>query len=119
MFDVFRKPLTVRRVPQGSYIDGAWVEIGSEIVFTITASVQGVDAEILQTLPEGYRTKEAHILYTSSELKTSQLNLRKPDVVEIDGDKFQVIKVTKKDNIKNYPTNHYEVIVIKENVDDN
>ena len=119
MFDVFRKPLTVRRVPQGSYIDGAWVENGSEIVFTITASVQGVDAEILQTLPEGYRTKEAHILYTSAELKTSQLNLRKPDVVEIDGDKFQVIKVTKKDNIKNYPTNHYEVIVIKENVDDN
>ena len=117
MFDVFRKPLTVRRVPQGSYIDGAWVENGSEIVFTITASVQGVDAEILQTLPEGYRTSETHILYTSTQLYTSQLDFRNPDVVEINGHKFQVIKVTKQDNIKNYPTNHYEVIVVRENVD--
>ena len=119
MFDIFRKPLTVTRVPEGSYINGTWVESGAGVVFTIKASVQGVDAETLQTLPEGYRTREAHILYTSAELKTSQLNVRKPDVVEIDGDKFLVIKVTKKDNIKNYPTNHYEVIVIKENVDDN
>ena len=78
---------------------------------------RSVDAEILQTLPEGYRTSETHILYTSAKLFTSQLDSRNPDVVEINGHKFQVIKVTKQDNIKNYPTNHYEVIVVKENAD--
>lgn len=119
MFDVFRRDLAAKRKALGSYVNGLWAESQEDTSFTIKASVQGVDAETLQTLPEGYRTREAHILYTSAELKTSQLNVRKPDVVEIDGDKFQVIKVTKKDNIKNYPTNHYEVIVIKENVDVN
>jgi hypothetical protein len=117
MFDIFRKPLTVRRPPSGSYVNGIWVEDTNEIIFTITASVQGLNAETLQTLPEGYRTSETHILYTSTQLYTSQLDFRNPDVVEINGHKFQVIKVTKQDNIKNYPTNHYEVIVVKENVD--
>ena len=119
MFDVFRKPLTVRRAPEGNYINGFWVEDGLEVVFIINASVQGLAAETLQTLPEGYRTSILHTLYTSTELKTAQLDKRRPDIVEIDGDNFQVIKVTKKDNIKNYPTNHYEIIVLKENVDDN
>jgi len=117
MFDIFRKPLTVRRPPTGSYVNGVWVENTDGTTFTIKASVQGVNAEILQTLPEGYRTSETHILYTSDELFTSQLDLRNPDVVEINGYKFQVVKVTKQDNIKNYPTNHYEVVVVKENVD--
>lgn len=117
MFDIFRKELKVKRPPIGHYVDGLWVDTGQEEEFTILASVQGVNAEVLQTLPEGYRTSETHILYTNTRLNTSTVNLRNPDVVVINDNEFQVIKVTEQNNIKDHPTNHYEVVVVKENIE--
>ena len=51
MFDVFRRDLTVTRKAIGSYVNGLWVDNGQNSSFTIKASVQATDAEILQTGP--------------------------------------------------------------------
>jgi hypothetical protein len=117
MFDVFRKDLTVYRTGEGKYINGLW-EDGATSSFTIKASIQATDAEIMQTLPEGERTKESYTLFTGNSLKTSEVNKSKPDVVIIEGERYQVIRVTAHQNLK-YPTAHYEVLVTKENIDAN
>lgn len=117
MFEVFRRELSVTRRGEGQYVEGIWVEdAGSE--FTIKASVQATDAEILQTLPEGYRTAESYTLFTSTKLQTASINKSNPDIVTIDEGLFQVVRITPWQNLQ-YPTQHYEVLVVKENIDVN
>ena len=118
MFDVFRRNLTVKRKALGSYVNGLWVESQEDSVFTIKASVQATDAEILQTLPEGYRTKESYTLFTDSKLQTSVVSKTNPDVVTIEDEPYQVVRVTPWKNLS-YPTAHYEILVVRENVDVN
>lgn len=115
MFDVFRRELTVYRKSDGSFIDGYWQD-GEESSFTILASVQGTDAEVLQTLPEGYRTRESYTLFTDSELKTAITGIRTPDIVEINAEKFIVARVSPWQHLD--PTKHYEIVVVRENVDE-
>jgi hypothetical protein len=115
MFDVFRKTLTVYRKEKGNFVDGYWVD-GAENSFDILASIQATEAEILETLPEGYRTKESYTLYTDKKLETAITNKSTPDIVVIYKDKFLVAKVTPWQHLD--PTKHYEVVVIKENIDD-
>lgn len=117
MFDVFRRDLTVYRIGQGQYANGIWQD-GANTSIIIKASVQATDAEIMQTLPEGERTKESYTLFTNTKLETSKVNNSKPDVVMIEGERYQVIRVTAHQNLK-YPTAHYEVLVVRENVDAN
>lgn len=116
IFDIFRRNLTVKRVEQGTYqnVDGLtlWAD-GAETSFTIKASVQGVDNEVLQTLPEGDRTKEMYVLYTSTELRTVTAGVSNPDIVIIDNKEYQVIRVTSRHNLSTYATAHYEIVVIK------
>lgn len=117
IFDIFRRDLTVKRIGIGDYQkvdDGPalWVD-GAETSFTIKASVQGADNEVLQTLPEGDRTKEVYVLYTTTELKTVVTGLSNPDIVVIDNKEYQVIRVTSRRNLSTYATAHYEIIVIK------
>ena len=118
MFDVFRRELQVTRSGLGGYEKGVWRESGLATDFTIKASVQATDAEVLETLPEGYRTRESYTLFTDSQLQTSIVGKRNPDMVDIDGEQFQVVRVTPWKNLA-YPTAHYEVVVVKENVDGN
>ena len=118
MFDVFRRDLTVTRKAIGSYVNGLWVDNGQNSSFTIKASVQATDAEILQTLPEGYRTKESYTLFTDSKLQTSVVSKTNPDVVTIEDEPYQVVRVTPWKNLS-YPTAHYEILVVRENVDVN
>ena len=108
MFDVFRRELNVYRKSDGSFIDGYWQD-GEESSFNILASVQGTDAEVLQTLPEGYRTRESYTLFTDSELKTALTGTRTPD-------KFIEARVSPWQHLD--PTKHYEVVVVRENVDE-
>lgn len=80
--------------------------------------MQGADNEVLQTLPEGYRTEKVYVLYTSTELKTADVKEQTtPDMVTIDDEDYNVIKVSKHKNIKGYATEHYQVVVIASNVD--
>ena len=113
-FEVFRRTLTVSRTGGHFDTDGIWVN-SSSATFTIKASIQATDAEILQTLPEGYRTKETHTLHTSSELRVAGVGNHIADAVTINGVKFQVVKVTPWQNIM-LTTKHYEAVVVK--VDD-
>lgn len=117
MFDVFRRVLSVKRYGVGSYNSlGEWID-GEESEFQIKASVQATDAEVLNTLPEGYRTTESYTIFTDTKLLTSEANKRNADVVTIEGDKFQVIKITPWLNL-DYPTKHYETVLMRVNVDD-
>ena len=115
MFNIFRRELKVIRQGDGRYERGEWKE-GNKETFLIKASVQGSDAEVMQTLPEGYRTEECYTLFTDTKLNTSK-EKSKPDIVIIDDKNFQVIKVTAWQNLQDI--NHFEIVVIKENKDAN
>ena len=115
-FNVFRRSLLVKRQGAGGYNDdGFWVEQESSS-FSITASVQQTDAEVLQTLPEGYRTKESYTLFTESKLETAITGVRNADIVVIDSQDFQVTRVSPWQNLS-FPTKHYEVLVTRVNED--
>lgn len=114
MFDIFRKPLEVLRAVEGSYVGGYRQEV--EITcFTIYASVQGTDAEVLQIMPEGARISASYTLRTTTKLLTSVIGASTPDIVIIDGDKYVVERVTKWQNLPH--TKHYEIVVVRENID--
>lgn len=114
MFTVFRKPIEVARKDPGRYIKGYWQE-GKVTKFTIYASVQGVCAEVLQTMPEGARTEASYTLRTETKLLTASAGISTPDIVIIDGQRFLVTRVTPWQNLAH--TRHYEVIVVRENTD--
>ena len=118
VFNVFRRKLDCIRYGTGNHVNGVWDAPDSK-EFTIEASVQGVDNESIQTVPEGYRDKEVYVLYTDSKMQTVVVGIRNPDVVIIDGDKYQVVKVTERKNFPSYAIRHYEVIVVKINMDKN
>ncbi|MGI4775349.1 MAG: hypothetical protein ACRYE9_00180 [Janthinobacterium lividum] len=105
MFDVFRRELLVIRQTAGHYCEGLWQQSFS-YSFTIKASVQGSEAETLQSLPEGYRTSENYTLYTDTKLHAAK------DIVVIEGKEFLVIKVTPWQHFAT--TSHYEVVVTKD-----
>ena len=112
VFNVFRKQLDCIRYGRGEYYNGKWKD-SSTAEFKIFASIHGVDNETLETVPEGYRTSEVYIIYTDSKLQTAVIGISKPDIVIIDGDKYQVVKVANKSNIPGYAIQHYEIIVVK------
>ncbi len=107
--NLFKRDVVVVRPGLGFYLDGVWVE-GEEDIFTIKANVQPVPAEIMETLPEGYRTRSAFILYTNTELNTSEDNQNNPDFVFLYDKKYFV---TKKEIWQNTLLSHYEIIVVK------
>jgi hypothetical protein len=111
MFDVFRRILTVERAVGHFDSDGLWINNQPQI-FTIKASVQATDAEILQTLPEGYRTKETYTLYTNTLLKIAEAEVHLADIMIIDSVKFQVVRVSPWQNLMFAPK-HYEVVVVR------
>ncbi len=111
MFDVFRRVLTVERSTGSFDEDGLWVN-NSSVNFEIKASIQATDAEIMQTLSEGYRTKETFTLFTSTLLKVADVDTALADKVIIDNIVFQVVKVTPWQNLA-FDTKHYEVVVVK------
>lgn len=114
MFDLFRKQLTlIRFEPAVLNETGVFITpISYELTFK--ASVQPTPSEEMQLLEEGYRTKDSFTLYTDFALKTAK-NEQKADLVIIDDEKFQVIKIAK---WQNNLIPHYEIIVIRVN-DDN
>lgn len=117
MFDVFRRDLKVIRGRRGQYVNGVYSYTGMTVSHIIKASVQATDAEIMQTLPEGARTKESYTLFTDSELLTADvLAAKSADVVIIDDARYQVVKVTKMSNL-DFCTKHYEAVIVRENED--
>lgn len=110
-FKVFRRELKVIRKSKGKYQSCKWHD-GEESTFNITASVQGTNAEVLQTMPEGIRVNATYTLRTSTELRTSEVGGGKPDVVLIDGKRFLVVRITPHQNLEH--TKHYQVVVTRD-----
>lgn len=117
IFDTFKQNYTVERYINGGLDDDTGIISKGELTtFTIKASVDPTPAEVLITLPEGYRTSENYTLYTDTELRTaSKVNII-PDVVLLDNARFRVIKVAQ---WRNTILKHYEIIVSKEDIDGN
>lgn len=111
---MFRRSLTVERKAKGNFADGVWEE-GETSSFNILASVQGTNAEVLQTMPDGASTSATYTLRTSTKLMTSVAGESTPDVVIIDDERFFVMRVTPWQNLQH--TKHYEVVVVRDNTD--
>lgn len=110
-FKIFRKELEVIRREVGRFKSGTF-HAGKESKFKITASVQGTNAQVLQTMPDGARINATYTLRTSTELKTAVVGGGTPDVVLIDGKRFLVVRVTPNQNLQH--TKHYQVVVTME-----
>lgn len=66
---LFNNPIAILR-PQGALVDGVWVELSTE-EFQISGTVQPVEGEELQFLPENRRETGTIKIFTSSDLNVS------------------------------------------------
>lgn len=114
-----RKLLKIFRSEEGKFVDGLWAKTfldeneelveNSFIEFYSRYSVQPTSGEELQLLPEGRQNESSFTLFGSEKLKSVSENTN-PDLVEIDGKKYEVSRV---DVWQNQILNHYRIIVTK------
>jgi hypothetical protein len=115
----FRKhTLTVKRRSSGDYDAAGFFKVsGPDTEFTITASIQPITGSEMLLLPENRRELETKKIFTSTELygieKGNGINA---DIVIIDGDEFEVVRVYP---WKNNVINHYKIFVAKRTTNDN
>ena len=114
--NIFKKQIQVIRHKTGFYVEDVnspnldlWQD-GQEISFTIEASVQPAPGEITQILPEGYREKPSYVIYTETELFSSEENETNPDIVMLYNKKYLILK--KKIYDMTY-LSHYELIAVE------
>lgn len=88
-----------RRTPS-SYVDGR-LQASTDTVFEILASVQPATGRDLQRLPEGMRTAETRVIYTTSELLTQGAS-QDPDIIAIEGFAYEVQTVEQWVQVGNY-----------------
>lgn len=112
-FEIFRQPITLQRLSAGSYVNGLWVE-GTITTSIITASIQPMSGEELQSLPEERRVKKNYKLFTASQLLTVQNPTKNPDRVIIFGELYEVYQVFP---WLNNIISHYEAYVSKVDTD--
>ena len=111
MLDMGMRTLTVRRTTL-KRDENCIMKVDTTEYIEIRAIVETADAAILLTLPEGYRTNETYVLFTDTLIRASLINASIADVVLLDGDEYQVIKIQ---NWIDSPcsNNHYEVVITK------
>lgn len=96
--NIFKKKIKVFRSIPGYYekdINSEYVGLwqnGLETFFDIEASVQPAPGEITQILPEGYREKSSYLIYTDTELFSSEENKTNPDLVIINNKEYLILK---------------------------
>jgi hypothetical protein len=105
-FNVFRRPLTVRR--QVAFVGLAYDVAGEalepdEVTLSIRGSVQPATGEQLQSLPENRRDVESYMIYTDTALETQ-------DIIEINAVDFEV---QGRDSWQNNIINHNAYLVQK------
>jgi hypothetical protein len=109
---LFGHTVTVKllRPSDGAYNgQGRWVA-GAETALTIEASVQRARPRDLMVLPENMRNVEALKLYTEDEIRTVEPTGGEPDIIEWEGQRWQVQSVT---NHTEGVLNHRKVIAVK------
>ncbi len=62
-------------------------------------------------LPEGRRGDETRVLYTATELRLGATGSIDPDVVTIDGEPWEVVKI---DRWQHFGETHYVVVVSRD-----
>lgn len=84
-------PYTVTRRAAATWSNGVAVPDPSPTTFSITASVQPASGRDLLRLPEGRRSVETRVLYTSAQLQVgAQGGALEADRVTIDGAVWEV-----------------------------
>lgn len=109
----FRRGFTVIRSATGSYNQAGFYEkTGEDVEFTISASLHSVTgSEVKLNLGEQRREEEIYKIITSSELKgTIKGSDSNPDIVLVNNDEYEVIKVLPS---QNNVINHYKVYISK------
>lgn len=82
---------TVTRTVRGTTTNGRYTP-GATSTLSIVADVQHVSGNALRDLPEGMRSEETRIVYTTTAL-IAQTLANDPDVIAIDGDNWRVNRV--------------------------
>lgn len=114
-FEYFRSPITLRRPSPGSYVNGRWVE-GATTDSTITASIQPLTGEDMQSLPEARRESEAYNMFTSTQVRTVQEagSNQNSDRILFGGKEFEVHQVHTWQNNANFTiVNHYRYFILR------
>lgn len=105
MSDVVNSMITdsyaVTRTTPSTYDSDGRLVPGVEAVLTITASIQPASGRDLQRLPEGLRTFETRVIYTTTELFTQGPN-QAPDIVAVEGFAYEVQMVEQWGNVGSY-----------------
>ena len=114
--NIFKRKIQVFRKQPGYYVEnvdslnfGLWQD-GEETFFDIEASVQPAPGETTQILPEGYREKSSYLIYTDTELFTSEENETNPDIVILYNKEYLILKKKKFDMTY---LSHYELIAVE------
>jgi len=105
-----RQPLTVERSIGGTMDHGRYTE-GTPTTLGITASIQPLQPDEMQLLPEGRRPEESFRLYTDTQLLTANRATNKnADIVTIAGTQYEVLSCA---TWQNEIIPHYKAIVSK------
>lgn len=100
----------IRSKNAGSYINGAWVESCKKEELNILMSIQPMDGNTLQMLPEGERASEMRKIYSAKKLNTvSEVGKKNADQVFDGCNYWEVHKVMNWDST----INHFECVAVK------
>jgi len=105
-----KKTLTVRRYH--AIVDDSTGRYVSTLdsTFTIKTTVQPAPEKALNALPQGRDYYDVYRLFPQTELRSVEVNEHNPDIVEIDGSDYEVVKLQK---WQNNIIPHYEAYVSK------
>lgn len=82
---------TVTRTARGTVTLGRYTP-GATSTFPIVADVQDVTGDYLRDLPEGVRTEDARMVFTTT-LLVAKSQTADADIISIDGDNWRVSRV--------------------------
>ena len=84
--------------------------VGEPLTCQIMASVQPLNGNDLELLPEGDRAEDSRRLYTASEVRTADQHCGRPaDQIIIDGKTYKVIEVKRQRSV----IPHYRVLCVR------
>lgn len=106
----FRRPFTIIKRSPPKRVGPRFESSGTVTESVIMASLQPDDGKEMQSLPEGRRFSEFYNMFTSSNVETVTAGGANPDIVLVDGEEFEVVKVAP---WKNNVINHYKLFVAK------
>jgi hypothetical protein len=102
-----------RRFSTGVYTDGRYTP-AVPTLFTIAASVQPLSSKQLEMLPEGQRSNQNRMLWTTTELFTRDVN-NAPDEVLIELEIWTVLRVDRWQGLNNQSADpHFEVLISRQ-----